>query len=191
MRRGLAIVVVLTPLVLGALGWYYSSQILGPDTPSAQTGQGVIAHTDSTITLRTTPKARRIGWWAIEWPGGFGKIGPLLSVEPGSVLTRFRVVAGRPPDTTARLAGFVPDADPHNWLGLPFENVAIPARVGRLPAWRIPGRDSVWALFVHGRGATRAEVLRMLPAYRTVGLPCLLVSYRNDAGAADVEGGAF
>src|SRR5262245_24715202 len=191
LRRGLAIGFLLTATALAAVSWYYSSQILGPDMPSGQAGQGVLAHTDSTITLRSTPKARRVGWWAIEWPGGFGKIGPLLSVESDRVLTRFRVVAGAPPESTARLAGFVPDADPHNWLGLSYENVAIPARIGRLPAWKIPGRDSVWALFVHGRAATRAEVLRMLPAYRTLGLPCLLLSYRNDAGAPVVEGGQF
>jgi hypothetical protein len=67
----------------------------------------------------------------------------------------------------------------------------VPSRVGPLPAWRISGTDSTWAVFVHGRGATRAEVLRMLPAYRALGLPCLILSYRNDIGAPRVGDGSY
>ena len=191
MRRAILLFITVLALGVAAIGWYYSNLILGPDAPPGQTGQGVLAHTDSTITLRSTPKARRHGWWAIEWPTGYGKIGPLLTIEADRVLTRFAVVAGTPPESTARLAGFAADADPYAWLGLRYENVAVPARIGRLPAWRIPGRDSVWALFVHGRAATRAEVLRMIPAYRALGLPCLILSYRNDAGAPLVDGGRY
>jgi hypothetical protein len=89
-----------------AVGWQYSLQILGPDQPPGRTGQRVLAHTDSTITLATTPKARRPGNWAIVWPGGLGKIGPLISVADDRVITRFTVLQGTPPDSTARLAGF-------------------------------------------------------------------------------------
>src|SRR5262245_55346458 len=192
MKRIWAAAVVAALLIaLGTVGWIYSDQILGPDKPHGRTGQRVLAHTDSTITLTSTFKARRPGHWAISWPGGFGRIGPLIAAESDHVLTRFAIASGTPPDTTSRLMGFAPDADPGTWLGIAFESVTIPARVGPLPAWWIPGHDSTWALFVHGRAATRAEVLRMLPAYRTLGLPCLLLSYRNDAGAPVVEGGQF
>ena len=192
MRRIWAAALVAAVLIgLGAVGWSYSDQILGPDEPPGRTGQRVFAHGDSTITLASTPKARRPGYWAISWPGGFGKIGPLIAVESDRVLTRFAIASGTPPDTTSRLAGFAPDADPLTWLGIEFENVTIPARVGALPAWWIPGRDSTWAVFVHGRAATRAEVLRMLPAYRALDLPCLILAYRNDAGAPQVDGGRF
>src|SRR5262249_11373186 len=167
------------------------NQILGPDAPHAQIGQRVLARTDSSITLESTPKARRPGYWAISWPGGFGKIGPLIGIESDRVTTRFQLVAGTPPESTSRLAGLARDAAPLAWPGMESENVTIPARVGPLPAWWIPGRDSTWALFVHGRAATRAEVLRMVPAYRSLDLPCLIVSYRNDAGAPRVSGGQF
>jgi len=184
----------LIPVLLlgfGAVGWYYSNQILGPDAPLGKTGQTVLGHTDSTITLAATPKARRPGHWAIVWPGGFGKIGPLIAAEADRVTTRFQVAFGAPPDTTSRLAGFAPDADPRTWLGCDFDDVEIPARVGPLPAWYMPGADSTWAVFVHGRAATRAEVLRMLPAYRSLGLPCLVVAYRNDPGAPRVAEGGY
>lgn len=178
-------------LLLAAAGWYYSGEILGPDPPPGKTGQTVLARTDSTITLVATRKAKRAGEWAIEWPGGFGRIGPLLEVGGSRVITTFRVASGILPDTTSRLAGFAPDADPRTWLGGDFEDIRIPARIGPLPAWRIPGRDSTWAVFVHGRAATRAEVLRMLPAYQAMGLPCLVISYRNDAGVPIQPGGGY
>ena len=192
MRRLWALALVAAILIgLGAVGWISSDQILGPDRPPGKTGQRVLAHTDSTITLASTPKARRPGHWAISWPGGFGRIGPLIASDSGRVITRFEIASGSPPETTSRLAGFAPDADPRTWLGIEFENVTIPARIGPLPAWWNPGRDSTWVLFVHGRAATRAEVLRMLPAYRALDLPCLILSYRNDTGAPLVDSGRY
>lgn len=191
MRRLLIAVLAFVALLFAAVGWYFSNEILGPDRRPGNTGQTVLAHTDSTITLVATRKARRAGEWAIEWPGGYGRIGPLIEEDDARVVTHFRIVSGQPPDTTSRLAGFAPDADPRTWLGYSFEDITIPARIGTLPAWLVPGRDSTWALFVHGRAATRAEVLRMLPAYHALGLPCLVLAYRNDAGAPPQPGGGY
>ncbi len=187
---GAALVLALLALASG-VGWYYSALILGPDAPRGRTGQTVLAHSDSTITLASTPKARRPGYWAIVWPGGFGRIGPWISVDERRVVTRFAIAGGAPPDTTARLSGFAVDADPRTWLGLGYEEVVIPARVGRLPAWLVPGTESTWAVFVHGRAASRAEVLRMLPAYVSLGLPCLVITYRNDGVGPRVGDGSY
>lgn len=174
-----------------AVGWYYSTLILGPDTPKPYTGQRVLARTDTTITLASTPKARRPGHWAIQWPGGHAHIGPLLEVDSDRVITRFDAAKGEPPGSESRLAGFANEADPGTWLGYVFSDVALPSSVGELPCWLVPGTDSTWAVFVHGRAATRAEVLRMLPAYASLGLPCLVISYRNDAGAPLVGDGSY
>ena len=174
-----------------AVGWYYSIQILGPDAPFGETGQPVLAHTDSTITLASTPKARRPGDWAIVWPGGLGKTGPLIRSDDEKVVTRFEIASGMPPDSTSRLSGFAPKADPMTWLGAEFESVDVPSRVGPLPSWLVAGSDSTWAIFVHGRASTRAEVLRMLPAYMSLGLPCLVISYRNDPLGPRVGDGSY
>jgi len=182
---------VLLATVVGAVGWYYSGLILGPDAPKPFTGQRILARTDTTITLASTPKARRPGYWAIQWTGGHGHIGPLVSVDSDRVVTRFEWAKGSPPDSESRLAGFAMEADPGSWLGLVFEQRSIPSRVGPLPAWFVPGIDSTWAVFVHGRAATRAEVLRMLPAYTALGLPCLVIAYRNDADGPTVAGGQY
>ena len=174
-----------------AVGWYYSTLILGPDSAKPYKGQRVLARTDTTITLAPTAKARRPGNWAIQWPGGHAHIGPLIEVDADHILTRFDLAKGDPPGHDSRLAGFATEADPGTWLGYVFDQVVVPARVGELPAWFVPGTDSTWAVFVHGRAATRAEVLRMLPAYASLGLPCLVISYRNDAGAPVVGDGSY
>lgn len=184
-------IAVLLAAAMGGVGWHYSNLILGPDASKAHTGQRILARTDTTITLGSTPKARRLGHWAIQWPGGFGHIGPLISHDDDHVLTRFELAKGSPPDTTSRLAGFAMDADPRSWLGYEFEQVVVPSRIGGLPSWFVPGTDSTWALFVHGRAATRGEVLRMLPAYAALGLPCLIITYRNAPDGPSVGDGSY
>ena len=51
-----------------------------------------------------------------------------------------------------------------------------------MAAWLVPGGPR-WAVFVHGRGATREEGLRVLGVLHRLGLTVLLATYRNDAGA--------
>src|SRR5436190_1719796 len=60
-RRTLLIAAALLILAAAGVGWYYSNQILGPDSHPERRGQTVLAHTDSTITLAVTPKAPRPG----------------------------------------------------------------------------------------------------------------------------------
>jgi pimeloyl-ACP methyl ester carboxylesterase len=189
--RLLAILSALALLTLASAGWYYSDQILGPDAPPARRGQTILAREDSTITLATSTKALRPGRWAIEWAGGYGEIGPVIRNEPDRVVRSFRLAGGSPPDSIARLGGFAFDADPETWLGLPFETVEFPSRVGPISAWLVPGTDSTWAVFVHGRAASRAELLRMLPVYHALGLPCLVICYRNDRCGPRTLGGHY
>jgi pimeloyl-ACP methyl ester carboxylesterase len=185
---------VLAALALAGLfaaGWHYSELILGPDRRPARRGQSVLARTDSTLTLAASPKALRPGRWAIEWEGGYGELGPVLRADSGRVVRPFRLASGAPPETTARLGGFAFDADPGTWLGVPFESVTYRSSLGPIPAWLVPGADSTWAIFVHGRAASRAEMLRMLPPYRALGLTCLVICYRNDRCGPRALGGHY
>jgi pimeloyl-ACP methyl ester carboxylesterase len=68
-------------------------------------------------------------------------------------------------------------------LGISYDAVAFDGPLGRYPAWSVPGADSTWVVYVHGRGANRAEGLRTLGVLAARGLPGLLVCYRNDPGA--------
>ena len=74
---------------------------------------------------------------------------------------------------------------------MPFKTVEYRSSLGPILAWLVPGSDSTWAIFVHGRAASRAEMLRMLPAYRALGLPCLVICYRNDRCGPRALGGRY
>ena len=77
-----------------------------------------------------------------------------------------------------RLAG-----DPRTAREIPFRGISFPSQLGPMPAWRVEGRGSTWAIFVHGHNATRREGLRVLGSLRSARLPSLLIAYRNDPGA--------
>jgi uncharacterized protein len=65
-----------------------------------------------------------------------------------------------------------------------FREVSVPGPLGGYPAWELPGRrGDTWVIAVHGRGCDRRESLRVLPALSDLGLPVLVVTYRNDLGA--------
>ena len=68
-------------------------------------------------------------------------------------------------------------------LGLAFEEVTFDGPLGSYPAWFVPGSDSTWVLYVHGRATDRPECLRTLSVLAARGLPGFLVTYRNDVGA--------
>jgi fermentation-respiration switch protein FrsA (DUF1100 family) len=78
------------------------------------------------------------------------------------------------------------DPDP-SARDLPFDDVEVPGPLGDYPAWFVPAdsdvRGDVWVVMVHGRGGSRREALRVLPALHARGHPQLVVTYRNDVGA--------
>lgn len=56
-----------------------------------------------------------------------------------------------------------------------------------LPAWRFdpPAPDSgTWVIGIHGRGARRTELFRLIDICVRAGVTCLVVSYRTDAWTA-------
>ena len=75
------------------------------------------------------------------------------------------------------------EADPRTAHGLAYEEVEVPGPLGPLPAWLVPGASPTWVVAVHGRSASRAEALPVLPVLADLGLPVLVVSYRNDVAA--------
>lgn len=133
-----------------------------------------------------------------------------LRQRAGAVHLRLGEVIGRPTATTvsrtllavdteeqpevgpASSNGYFWPGDPRTAHGLRAEDVQIDGPVGPMPAWLVPadpeviaqqGTDGIWAILVHGHGATRGETLRVLPLLRRLGLASLAVTYRNDAGA--------
>ncbi|TVU59893.1 alpha/beta fold hydrolase [Paenarthrobacter nitroguajacolicus] len=80
-------------------------------------------------------------------------------------------------------------------IGLAAEDVEIDVDGGKAPAWLIRADASasapVWAIMVHGRGATRLEGLRAVRTARDLGLDSLLISYRNDGLAPSALDGRY
>lgn len=84
-----------------------------------------------------------------------------------------------PPDYTAVSTPRNPGAA----YSMRYRTVLVPSPLGPAPAWFLPGRSDVWVLVVHAIGAPRSEALPILPTVRRLGLPALVISYRNDPGA--------
>jgi hypothetical protein len=87
---------------------------------------------------------------------------------------------------------------PESALGLAHEVVDLDTDIGHLPAWVVPGAaggdlaaHGLWAVHVHGRGATREECLRGLPVLHRLGVPSVVPSYRNDSDIPELPGGRY
>jgi uncharacterized protein len=132
----------------------------------------------------------RYGVWTDAGAGHF-RVGDVLDVTDGRVTRELLGVdAGTPRPGPARWNQYYYAGDPTTALGLPHDDLVIPAEVGDLPCWSVPaeGPGEVWAVLVHGRGATREEALRALPVLHDLGLPCLVPGYRNDADVLPAAG---
>ncbi|MDQ1847338.1 alpha/beta fold hydrolase [Gemmobacter fulvus] len=75
--------------------------------------------------------------------------------------------------------------DPSRALGLPFTELTVDTPLGPAPAWLVPGAEQaqLGAIFVHGIGGAREDGYAYLRELHAAGLPTLLITYRNDAGA--------
>ena len=187
-RRALLAVIVAVPslaaAILAGIAWRYSDMILRLERPPTLREQRLLAAEPGRVRLSRDPESLQPGSWALEWEGGFGRVGPVLAVDTNGVSREFRPVVGEPPvGGWASLRGVSRSADPLSMLGLSYETVTFDGPLGRYPAWFVPGRDSTWVVYVHGRATNRAEGLRTLGVLAARGLPGLLVTYRNDLGA--------
>lgn len=134
----------------------------------------------------------RDGLYGLAWNGGYARIGRIVDTHPGSVL-RELIPQGEPPaaGTEARVDTFVFRGTPSSALGISYEDVSIITPGGEGPAWYVPGRGDAWAIFVHGKGSSREEALRTLPALQELGLHVLIISYRNDAEFRSANAGRY
>ncbi|WP_418154749.1 alpha/beta hydrolase family protein [Actinoalloteichus caeruleus] len=187
----LGAVVVLGVTGLLGVGWYYTEELLTPVRYSETYPEVVRGADEGSVLLADSPAARSPGTTGLFWSEGTALLGD--PTPAGDGLVARELVAGTPPaaGTPARL-------DREGWrdpggLGLDYREVAVTTEVGEAPAWLVPAEDaaSTWAVLVHGRGADRAEGLRVLPTLQELGIPGLLISYRNDEIAPASEDGLY
>ena len=193
---------VLAPAAVGTAGIATATMALGrlltaPPQPQRAWLPWALRITpqDSERIRITGPAAGVGGCWGLEYPGGAGIVG---EPEPGSSLDEavrpFTLVAGCAPGPAAqaRLNAHVwPDLESFTAMtGIVGHETVVAGETGPLPAWVFPAGDGTrWSILVHGRGAPRAQMLRLVPALHQRGITALVISYRNDSTACSDPSG--
>ncbi|HET8879722.1 MAG TPA: alpha/beta fold hydrolase [Arthrobacter sp.] len=159
------------------------------------------------VILKATPDAVVDGVYGLFFDGGRGhaRLGRIVSYSPAEQTVLREVEAVYSGDLTTARRGYWSGAvhpDPAA-LGLPAEDVLIEVDGGTAPAWLVrpaPATGAagdavpvpeVWAIMVHGRGASRQEGLRAVRVARDLGLASLLITYRNDGQAPSAADGRY
>lgn len=179
---------------------YFARRVVTPDRHRPDDVE-VVAVADGTVTLRATEETEapgRYGLW-LSRGAAHARLGEVLATDDAAHTVTRRVLQvdeGRLVTGPARWNQYFVAGPPRASLGLPHEDVLVTSDVGDLPTWFVPpstevaARD-VWAVLVHGRGASREEGLRAVPLLHRLGVPVLLPSYRNDPDAPSSHGGRF
>lgn len=151
------------------------------------------------VILAATPDTIIDGVFSLFFSGGQGhaRIGRIVSYSPAeqTVLREVEeVYSGNLAEARRAWWSGATYPDPAA-IGLAAEDVDITVDGGTAPAWLIRADASapsaIWAIMVHGRGATRMECLRAVRTARDLGLDSLLISYRNDGLAPSALDGRY
>lgn len=179
---GIALVAIVA--AVAAVGWHFSSAVLVPDRSTWPADTTVEALPRGRIVLERSEDSQQPGIYGLEWQGGNAIAGAVMAQDEDTVTRVLREVDGYlVAGMKVAIDPTVYAGDPTQALGLPSATVAIPGELGPLPAWRIPGRKSTWAIVVHGINSTPETGLRIAPTLRRAGLPTLLITYREDLAA--------
>lgn len=192
-RAALITVAALSVLLGGGVlggGWYYSGELLEPENARPGYRDVVTSSAAGTVSLQESRTTVLPGTWGLVWPGGGAKVGAVTQRSEGTVVRELHGEA--PPDgTRVRMETAVWSTDPRTAHDLEYSDVRIPTELGDAPAWLVPGASPTWVIAVHGRGGSRTEALRVMPALHALGLPVLAVTYRNDEGAPRSPDGLY
>ena len=154
----------------------------------------VLAVTDTDIAFVATATTQLPGVYAVITPDGavHAQIGDIIGISGDGAVVRRQLLhsTGALHPGPVRWSGMV-YLDPSQLS--PAENAAevrVRAPSGPAPSWLInDASDSdVWVIHIHGQGATRASVLRGVPACTRAGLTSLVVSYYGDGEAGGGSG---
>lgn len=180
----------------GIGGWYFSNVIYEGAFQAIPPGDDSFDITfdrgeAESVVLRGDDGSANLfedGLFGLAWESGTSLVGGVLRTEPAgglSTVYRHRVPGEEipAPGSAVLLDPFVWPGDPKTALDIPFTEVSFPIEGGRAGAWYVEGTTTTWAIFVHGKGTTRNEALRLLPLAVERGYHGMVIDYRNDPGA--------
>jgi len=185
-----------------ALAAYFARRIITPSVRDADQEVLAVVRSDDglQIIMAATEDSTSHGTFSLFFDGGAGhaRIGRIVSYSPAERTVQREVEEVYSGDLAKAHRGWWSGAvyaSPAS-LGLEAEDVEIEVDGGRAPAWLVRAEQGgtaarVWAIMVHGRGATRLECLRALPVARSLGMDSLLISYRNDGLAPAAPDGRY
>jgi pimeloyl-ACP methyl ester carboxylesterase len=183
------LVTVLALAAVVAAGWWVQRGALQPSHDDPYNIE-VLGTGPDRVTLARTRYDAELGRFRLEWVGGSALVADILGRNDHQVVRALGQQTGTPLKTGLRVRLENPyRGDPRTALGLGFDEVRLADRLGPLPEWVVPGSSPIWAIIVHGWSGSRHDGLYLLPALHALGIPAMLISYRNDVGAARGPGG--
>lgn len=192
------LLVILGILFFGGGGWYFSNQLytLGLSGAARRSIKPsytipVASVSSNSIVLDTSSSTPReavtSGIWGLQWPGGYGQISTIDNSTLRTIKRAFKLVAGSDPNPGQKVAidtEAFPD-NPKVAFGINYQQVSYKGPLGNYPSWFIPGSSTTWAITVHGNAMTLLDGMKAVPTLHSLGLPILMISYRNDPGAPE------
>ena len=181
-----------------ALALYFARRVITP-AKVREEDQEILAviRGGQEVILAATPEATVEGVYGLFFDGGRGhaRIGRIISYSPAERTVQREVEAVYSGDFSRARRGYWSGAaypDPAS-IGVSAEDVDIDVDGGSAPAWlvRAPQESGVWAIMVHGRGASRQECLRAVRTALDLGMSSLLITYRNDGLAPLAQDGRY
>lgn len=188
--------VIFGVLFYGVGGWYFSNKLY-TIALSGQARRALKPNFDvpvrqvstSTVTLSITknsPKEETLsGTWGLDYHGGYGDISTIDSRTSSTVTRNFTLITGSKPNVgqNANISGYAFPDNPKVAFGIDYQNVSYKGPLGNYPSWYIAGKSTTWAITVHGNGMTRLDGMTAVPVLHRLGLPILMITYRNDPKA--------
>ena len=196
-RAALAVLGAALGLTLSGLAFASLRMARRVVTPAVRVPDTRILSLDTaaqTITLERTADTQLPGRYGLFTSGteSYIKLGSVLAEDATSVKRKLLTQIGAQTRISADAAFSGWYFDHAEELHLPFTSELIGSAVGPCPAWLFPAGDGqVWVIQVHGRGTTRAECLRAVPVFHSLGITSLVVSYRNDGEAPRSRAGTY
>ena len=183
-----------------ALALYFARRVITPARVREEDQEILAVIRDAhglQVIMVATPETTVEGTYGFLFDGGRGhaRIGRIVSYSPAERTVQRDVEAVYSGDLATARRGMwtgTTHPDPAS-IGIPSEEVLIEVDGGTAPAWLIPAAPAadIWAIMVHGRGATRQEALRAVRTARELGMSSLLISYRNDGLAPSAQDGRY